>query len=284
MLIFELIVIAMLVSCAAVVPGMFLVLRKTALVSDAVSHAVLLGIATLFLIVRELHSGFLLFGAVFAGMLAVGMIEFLTSRRYIRSDAAMGIVFPLFFSIGVILISRYARHVHLDTDMVMLGELAFAPLTRLTISGIDYGPQVAWTLGALIVIQILVISVLYKELVVSCWDAEYAKLIGLKPRFLYYCIVLLTSVTSVLSFESVGSIIVVALMITPPATALLISRTMRSYVAISIVVAVCAAVLGTSLGWFLNVSLAGSVASCAGLIFMVVWISRVISRKLSKAA
>lgn len=278
MLLFELILIALLVACATVVPGMFLVLRKTALVSDAVSHAVLLGIALMFLLIGELNSGWLLFGAVGSGLLAVAMIEFLMSQRFIRSEAAMGIIFPLFFSVGVMVISKYAHHVHLDTDMVMLGELSFAPLTRFYFGGVDVGPSVVWKLGILLIFQIMVIVLLYKELVLSSWDREYARLIGMRPRLLYFLVVLLTSITAVLSFESVGSIVVVALMITPAATALLVARTMRMYFLLSVLSALFSAVVGIFIGWSLNVSLAGSIAAVAGIVFIGVWLATIVKK------
>ena len=131
---FEIILIACTVSVACVLPGVFLILRGISLMSDAISHAVLLGIVLSFFIVKDLGSPLLIIGASLAGVLTVSLTELLIHSKRLKKDAAIGLVFPVFFSIGVILINLGARNIHLDTDAVLLGELALAPLIALLLT------------------------------------------------------------------------------------------------------------------------------------------------------
>lgn len=146
MLHFEIAVIAVLTAISCALPGTLLVLRGAALMSDAISHSVLLGIALMFLHVQRLDSPLLLVGAALSGLAAVIVVEKIIASKKLKKDAALGLIFPLFFSLGVIIISNYAKNAHLDTDMVLLGELAFAPFTRLNLWNIDCGPFAVWVL------------------------------------------------------------------------------------------------------------------------------------------
>ena len=134
---FEIQLIASMVAVACALLGVFLVLRRMAMMSDAISHTVLLGIVIAFFITRSITSPLLLIGAALMGVLTVSLVELINRTRLVREDAAIGLVFPAIFSIAVIMISRFAGDVHLDTDAVLLGELAFAPFNRLHIFGLD---------------------------------------------------------------------------------------------------------------------------------------------------
>ncbi|MBI2485429.1 MAG: metal ABC transporter permease, partial [Deltaproteobacteria bacterium] len=133
----EIQLIAAVVAVACALPGSFLILRRMAMMSDAISHAILLGIVLAFFVVHDLSSPLLIISAALTGLITVSLVEILNRTGLVREDAAIGLVFPVLFSIGVILISRYAGDVHLDTDAVLLGELAFAPFDRLIIWGHD---------------------------------------------------------------------------------------------------------------------------------------------------
>ena len=124
----EIALIAAVVAAACALPGAFLVLRRLALLSDAIGHTVLLGIVLGFLWTRDLHSPYLFIGAVLTGVLTVSLVEVLHRTGLVKEDAAIGLVFPALFSLGVILIANYGRGgAHLDTDAVLLGELDLAP-------------------------------------------------------------------------------------------------------------------------------------------------------------
>ena len=110
--------IAAVVAVACALPGVFLVLRRMAMMSDAISHSILLGIVLAFFITENLSSPLLIVAAAATGVLTVSLVELLNRTRLVHEDAAIGITFPALFSIGVILIARYADDVHLDTDAV----------------------------------------------------------------------------------------------------------------------------------------------------------------------
>lgn len=262
--------IAVISAVACVLPGTFLVLRGVALMSDAISHAILPGIVIMFLLVRQLNSPLLLVGAACAGFATVVLTEYIFQTKRLKKDAAIGLVFPLFFSVGIILISLYTRTIHLDVDMVLLGELAFAPFDRLHIFSYDCGPCALWVMGVLALCNALFILIFYKELSLSTFDPIFAYVIGYRPQSVYYVLMILTSITAVGAFNVVGSIVVVALMLAPPATALLVTEQLKPLLITSILFAVSAALLGCSFAAYADVSLAGSIASANGLIFFTV--------------
>jgi manganese/zinc/iron transport system permease protein len=265
----EIAIIACLVSVASVLPGIFLLLRGVSLMTDAISHAILLGIVVMFLLVQRLESPLLIIGAALAGIATVIGTELLIESNRLKKDAAIGLVFPLFFSIGVILISKYARNVHLDTDMILLGEIAFAPFNRLTLFGVDVGPYAFWLLGGVLGLNVFFIIVLYKELVLSTFDSQLAHLFGFSPTFIYYILMSLTSVTAVSAFDVVGSIVVVALMISPPATAYLLTHNLKTMIWLSIGCSIASALMGYALAYVADVSIAGSIATMSGIIFLI---------------
>lgn len=266
----QIMLIALVVSVASALPGVFLVLRGVALMSDAISHAVLLGIALMFLVTYNLDSPLLLVGAALAGVATVFLTESVIQTRRLKKDAAIGIVFPLFFSIGVLLISVFARDVHLDIDMVILGEIAFAPFNRLILAGFDVGPLGLWSMGVILLINVLFIFLFYKELKAATFDSDFAFVAGLSPTFLYYALMMITSITAVGAFDVVGSIVVVALMITPPATAYLLTKKLDLMIWLSVFLSCISSLLGYAGAAYYDVSIAGAIATVTGLIFVFV--------------
>lgn len=268
----QILFIALLASVACVLPGIFLVLRGVALMSDAISHAVLLGIALMFLLVHNLDSPLLLVGAALAGLATVFLTETVIQTHRLKEDAAIGIVFPLFFSCGVIIISLFARDVHLDVDMVILGEIALAPFNRWYLFGYDLGPAAFYTLGAIVALNASFIYLFYKELKLSIFDHDFAYVTGFSPVLLYYALMFLTSITAVGAFDVVGSIVVVALMITPPATASLLVSRLEHMITASIILASASALFGYIAATWFDVSIAGSIATVSGIFFLLMFL------------
>lgn len=266
----QLIALVVAVSCA--LPGVFLVLRRMALMSDAISHTVLLGIVLAFFVTGDITSPFLIAAAAATGIVTVALIETLYRTRLVKQDAAIGLVFPALFSIAVILISRYAGDVHLDTDAVLLGELAFAPFRRLAVAGVDMGPKALYVMSVILLLNVSFITVLYKELKVSTFDPALAASLGFSPVLLHYVFMALTSVTVVGAFDAVGSILVVALMIVPPATAYLLTERLRWMVLLSALLGGTAAIAGYWVAWLADASIAGSMAAMAGAQFLAVFL------------
>jgi len=262
-------VIVLMVAYAASLPGALLFLRRLSLLSDAISHSVLLGIAIMFLFVRSLNSPWLFIGATLSGILTVLCVEAIMHTRRLSYDAAVGVVFPCFFALGILIISLYARDVHLDVDMVVLGEVAFAPFYRLMVYGYDCGPQALWIAGSIALVNTGYITLFYKELQAALFDHDFSAIAGLMPNWLLYGLMVLTSITAVGSFEIVGSVVVVALMVTPAATASLFARCLHTFLMLSAALGTVSAVTGYALARYLDASIAGSIAAMTGVIFLI---------------
>lgn len=264
--------IAAVTAAACALPGVFLVLRRMALMSDAISHAILLGIVLAFFVTENLASPLLVAAAAATGVLTVSLVELLNRTRLVKEDAAIGLVFPALFSVGVILISRFAGNVHLDVDAVLLGELAFAPFNRLVVGGADLGPRTLWMMAAILLLNGAFVLAFYKELKLTTFDAALAGALGFAPGLVHYAFMTLVSVTAVGAFDAVGSVLVVALMIAPPAAAYLLTDRLPWMIALSVGLAVLASWGGYWGSYFLDVSIAGSMATMSGVVFLAVFL------------
>jgi len=206
----EIILIAIVTAVACALPGVFLVLRRMAMISDAITHTVLLGIVLAFFVVRDITSPVLVVAAAGAGVATVVLTELLSRSNRVREDAAIGLVFPLLFSIAVILIAQYAGRIHLDVDAVLLGELAFAPLDRFEFAGNDLGPRSLWLMSGILMVSLALLITFYKELKLATFDAALAAAFGFAPAALHYGLMSVVSLTAVGAFNAVGSVLVVA--------------------------------------------------------------------------
>jgi len=259
--------IAAATAAACALPGVFLVLRRMAMMSDAISHSILLGIVIGFFVVESTTSPILIFFAAAVGLLTVVLVEWLQRTGLVREDAAIGIVFPLLFSIGVILISRYAGNVHLDIDAVLLGELAFAPFDRFQIGGWDLGPMGLWVMGTILALNVALVIAFFKELKLATFDPALAASLGFAPALLHYGLMSMVSVTAVGAFDAVGSILVVALMIGPPAAAYLLTDNLKRMLALSVGIGVLSSIAGYWMAHWLDASIAGAMATMIGIVF-----------------
>jgi manganese/zinc/iron transport system permease protein len=269
----EIQLIAVATAAACALPGAFLVLRRVAMLSDAISHAILPGIAVAFFLTEDLASPLLIAAAAGTGVLTVALIEALSRTRRVKEDAAIGLVFPVLFAVGVVLIARHASDVHLDVDAVLLGELAFAPFNRLEVGGADLGPQGLWVMGTILVLNLLFLLVFWKELKLSTFDAGLAAALGFAPAALHYALMTLVSVTAVGAFDVVGSILVVALMVAPPAAAYLLTDRLPVLLALSVGIGATCAVAGYAAARALDTNIAGAMATTAGLAFGVAFLA-----------
>lgn len=269
---FEIQLIASLVAIACAIPGTFLVLRKMAMISDAISHSILPGIVVGFFITQNLNSPLLILLAALTGVLTVVMVEKIQNTKLVKEDTATGLVFPALFSIGVIMIAKYANDVHLDIDAVLLGELAFTPFDRIYYGETDLGPRSLWVIGTILLITITLLLLFFKELKISTFDAGIATSLGFSPAVIHYGLMSVASVTSVGAFDAVGAILVVALMIAPPASAYLLTTDLKKMIALACFFGVFSAVSGYWVAHGLDASIAGSIATMLGLVFLVVYL------------
>lgn len=272
MVYFEIQLIAVVVVAACAIPGVFLILRQMAMMTDAISHTVLLGIVLAFFITMDLGSPFLIVGAALMGIFTVYFTEVLNRTKQMAEDSAIGIVFPFLFSIAIVLISLFARNVHLDVRCVLLGELVFAPSYRLIIGGVDLGPRALYTMGTILLINLGFVIVFFKELKLTTFDENLAAALGFAPALLHYALMTVVSVTAVGAFEAVGSVLVIAFMIGPAATAYLLSNDIKKLMLLSVLIGAVNAIVGFWLAMWIDVSISGMMAVVTGLTFGLVFV------------
>ena len=260
------VLIATAVACSIV--GVFVMLRNLAMICDAISHSILLGIVLAYFITKDLHSPFLIVGASIFGVITCACIELLTKTRFITQDTSVGIVFPMFFSVAVILISVYAKNVHIDTDVVLMGEVIMAPFNRLEIFGLDL-PRSLWIMFFVIIANIVFISIFYRVLNISSFDMTFASMVGISISILYYCLMAMVSLTAVASFESVGAILTISFFVAPAASAYLLSKNMKKTIVLSLIYAVANTCIGFYFAWIWNLSISGMCATVFGISFLL---------------
>ncbi|WP_035512749.1 metal ABC transporter permease [Halalkalibacillus halophilus] len=269
------------VTCGTI--GCLLIIRKMAMLSDGISHTVLLGIVLAYLISDSLSSVYMLIGALIVGMLTSVFVQYF-SNRGIHTDASIGIVFTSLFALGVFLVSVFANQVHLDIDHVLMGEITFVPWNTFTLLGMDLGPQAVWMLGFVLIVNTLTIIYYYQPIKISSFDPTLATALGINVIFIHYLLMGMLSLSIVASFESVGSILVVTMLIVPGATAYLITRRLSSMMLMSALIGGISAILGYYIAYLFDVSIAGSMSSALGLIFIIVFATKLLTQKYTRYA
>lgn len=259
------------VSCAIL--GSFLILRKMSMIGDAISHSVLPGIVIAFFIAGSMQSIWMLVGAGILGILTTFLIEFFHQKGKLQTDASIGVTFTWLFALGVILVTYYAGNAHIDQDCILYGEIAYVPLDLIYDSnGNALGPKSVIILTIVLVLILLFVTLFYKELFVTTFDASFAKAIGISTTKWHYGLMGLVSLTTVASFESVGAILVVALLIAPASSAYLITNRLKPMLIISSVFGILSAFLGYWLSYALDGSIAGAMVTISGAIFAVCYL------------
>ncbi len=263
-----------LVSGTCGLVGCFVVLRRMALVGDAISHSLLPGITLAFLLTHSRDTLPMMIGAIAAGVLTVALIEAIRYTSRIKADAAIGIVFSSLFAVGVIMISVFADKVDLDAECVLYGELGFIPLQEVAYFGdLAIGPEPVVRMAVIAVIAIILLIAFYKEMLVTSFDAGLAASLGISPARYQYGLTLFLSIVIVSSFESVGVVLVIAMIIFPGATALLLTDRLSNALCISTAFTALYAVFGFHLATWLNASIAGGMTVIAGVLFGIVWMA-----------
>ncbi|AWE07836.1 iron ABC transporter [Lysinibacillus sp. 2017] len=267
---FWIVLTGILVGVTCGLAGVFLILRKLAMIADAISHTVLFGMVMAFIITQSLSGIWMLVGAAIAGILTTYIVQVLQASG-IQKDAAIGVTFTSLFALGVLLITLFAANVHLDVEHVLMGEIAFVPWDTWTIFSLTM-PKAVWMLGIVLFINIVFLVLLYKELKLTTFDPVYAATIGLPVVLIHYSFMTTISLTTVSSFDSVGAILVIAMLIGPAATAYLISRSITQMFLWSMSFGVMAAVFGYYVAKYLDTSISGMMATAVGFIFIVVFV------------
>lgn len=258
--------IAVCSSCSLV--GCFLVLRGLSLLGDAISHAVLPGLVIGFMVSGTRDLGPMLVGAVIAGLLTTLLTQALSRRGQVEGDAGMGIVFTTMFALGVVLLSRFHSQVDLDPGCVLYGQLEASALDLRSIWGWEVPRQLV-PLGLVFAVDVAVVLALWKELKITAFDPALATSLGISAAGVHYVSMTVVACTTVASFEAVGSILVIAMLIVPGATAHLLTDRLGSFVLVALVTSWLAAIGGYLLADTLDTNAAGMIAVAAGGLFAI---------------
>lgn len=276
---FWIILTGMLTGVACGLVGGFLVLRRMAMLGDAISHAVLPGIALAFLLTHSRQSLIMLAGAAVVGIITALVVEVLHKQGRQQTDASIGVTFTALFAVGVILISLFGRYVDLDQDCVLFGEIAFVPWDTWFIAGINMGPRAVWSLGAAVIVDLLFILFFYKELKLTTFDPVLARSMGIPTNVIHYGLMACVALTAVAAFESVGAILVVAMLVVPAAAAYLMTERLAVMIALSALIGAVSAVIGFYTAAGIDVSISGMMATVAGATFAATFLWQVLARR-----
>ncbi|PCJ08695.1 MAG: zinc ABC transporter permease [Rhodobacteraceae bacterium] len=271
------------VACA--LPGNFLLLRKQALIGDAISHVVLPGIVVAFLLTGAITAGPMMLGAAGAAVVAVILIEAIRRLGRIEPGAAMGVVFTTMFAGGVLLLEQTdTSAVHLDVEHALYGNLesliwldAVGWSSLLDIDALAHLPVELLRMALTLLAVTLFIALFWRVLKISTFDEGFARTLGIRTNLLGLALVITAAVAAVAAFDAVGSIIVIAMFICPPAAARMMTNHLEGQVGWSVGFAVISATLGYVLAgygplWLGGqdaVSAAGMIATVSGLMLAV---------------
>jgi manganese/zinc/iron transport system permease protein len=262
----------MLCAVAAALLGNFLVLRRLSLLGDAISHAVLPGLAIAFFVSGSRNSWAMFCGAVLVGVLTALATEWIRRWGNVDEGASLGVVFTSLFALGLVMIVQAADHVDLDPGCVLYGAIELTPLDTLQL-GTWHVPRAVVTLGLVALVNGLFVLICFKELKLTSFDPALATSIGFPAHIVHYVLMILVAVTAVASFECVGNILVVAMFIVPPAAACLLTDRLTTMIGLSVLLAAVSAVLGhvgalVVPAWFgfQSTSTSGMMAVAAGAI------------------
>jgi manganese/zinc/iron transport system permease protein len=261
------------VAAACALVGNYLILRRMALIGDAVSHSVLPGLVIAFLLSQSRGTLPMFLGALAAGGLTTVIIDGIHRHTRVKQDAAIGIAFSTLFAIGVLLTVIYAEQIDLDADCVLYGEIAFVPLEpMITMGGVVLGPESLVRMAAVFGAVGLLVVVFYKELLVTSFDAALARSLGINPTVAHYGLMAALSIVVVSAFESVGAILVIAMLILPGATASLLTERLSRVHLLGLGHAALSSWLGVTIGVWLDCSVAAAMVVAGALIFGAVWV------------
>ena len=273
------VVVGVLAAVACALPGCFLFLRQMSMMGDAISHAVLPGLALAFLITGSRASIPMFVGAAIVGVLTALFTQWISQFGNVDRGAAMGVVFTSLFALGLLLIVRAANHVDLDPGCVLYGAIELTPLdsVRLALGRAEIEvPRAALALGAVVVVNLAFILLFFKELKLAAFDPALATTLGFNATLVHYLLMTVVAITTVAAFEAVGSIIVIAMLIVPAATAHLLTDRLPAMIALAAVLAALSAPAGhlgalllPPLFGFSSASTAGMMAVAVGVFFLL---------------
>ncbi|MFK4784982.1 metal ABC transporter permease [Fusobacterium sp. MFO224] len=268
----EILSILMITSFSCSLIGVIVCLRKMAMLMDAISHTALIGVVLAYLITKDINSPFLILGASIICMLTACLIEILCNKK-IEKGAATGLIFPLLFSTGILIIDRKLKNSQITVNSALFGKLEFIIFKRLIINGRDLGPLAFYIMLGIAIITMIFILSFYKELEIISFDIVFAKTSGVSILFIHYLFISLISITAVSAFNVVGVILVISLIVGPSITSLLFTKNLKVTIICSVVIGLVNSLIGYGIAFKYDIIISGVVASINMLVFLLALLS-----------
>jgi manganese/zinc/iron transport system permease protein len=264
-----------LCALASALLGPYLVLRKMSMMGDAISHAVLPGLAIAFFVSESRASLPMFLGAAIVGLLTAIFTEWVSKFGKVDEGASMGVVFTGLFALGLVLVVQAADQVDLDPGCVLYGAIEMTPLDVIPFLGCDV-PRVVISLGAVALLNLVCVLLFYKELKITSFDPALANTLGISSRLMHYLLMTLVAITAVASFEAVGNILVVAMLIVPAAAAYMLTDRLSVMIFLSVIFGIASAIIGhlsaimvPPIFGFESTTTAGMMALTTGFLFII---------------
>lgn len=274
----SIVLIGVVCAMACALPGALLVLRQMSMMGDAISHTVLPGLAVAFLLTGSRDSVPMFIGAAMVGVLTAVLVEVIQNLGRTETSASMGVVLTILFAIGLIMLRFAIDHVDLDPDCVLYGNIVLVATDTVDVFGLSV-PRAALSNGVMLLINALVIGLLFKEFRISAFDPELSTTVGINAQVMHYLLMALVAATTVAAFATVGSILVIAMLIVPGAAAHLVTNRLAPMLIVSMLIGAASAVLGhigaiviPPLFGFEDASTSGMMAVAAGALFGAAWL------------
>ena len=237
------------------------------LLGDAISHSILAAIGVVFLITGSAQLVPIFIGAVIVGVLTGFLTQLFHNLADVPEDTSMGVVFTTLFALGVVIISQFPNN-DLDVDCVLMGKLELLTWQTISIAGYDV-PEAFVRLSVVLLLTIGFVFLLWKELKVASFDSELATAMGFNSTLLHYLLLALVAIVTVTSLESIGAIVVIAMLIVPPATAHLLTDRILWMMTLSVLLSATATIIGHCAAYWVTSNTAGMIAVAAGVQFTI---------------
>lgn len=266
---FWILITASLVAASCALVGVFLILRRMSLLGDAISHSVLLGIVLAYLVSGSRSIVAMMIGAILIGLLTAWLSNSLHKLGKLQTDASIGIIFTLFFALGVILISIFAGQVDLDQECVLYGEIAFVPFDTINYGTQDLGPRAFWMILIVFVLNLMVVLIGFERFKIVAFHPALALSLGIGVSFWHYLLMTMVSLTTVASFDAVGAILVVALLVIPASSAYLLAKSLKGMLLWALGYSQLSVIIGYGVAVVLDSAISASIAVMAGVLLFV---------------
>jgi manganese/zinc/iron transport system permease protein len=274
------IITALLIAWSCSLLGVFLVLRKMVMVGDAISHSVLPGIVIAYLISNQTESYLILVGAAIFGVFTTVMIEFLYKKLKLQEDASIGLTFTWLFALGVLLIAFFTgSNAEIDQECVLFGEIGLSFLDKIIWNGYLIGTKSIWMITPVLIAVAATVIKGFKGFQLLCFQSEYGDTKGISSSFWHYLLMVMVSLVTVFSFESVGAILVVGFLVVPPATAYLLTDDLKKMHVYSLLLSTFSVFIGYFLSINFDVSISPCIVLVSGLVFFLTFMSVKVKNK-----